>query len=80
MKAIAAKNKTLAQLKDEIKKDLWYAENITDFNDEKLKLLDWAGRRPKQKLTPPGHPSRLQVSKQGTELRACGLENTGKKW
>ena len=40
MKAIAAKNKTLAQLKDEIKKDLWYAENITDFNDEKLKLLD----------------------------------------
>ena len=44
--ATTAKDAKLAELIDGMKSDLRYAENTVDYDDEKLKLIGWAGRKP----------------------------------
>lgn len=44
-KALAVKYKELAELVLMMKKDIRYAENIVDFDDDKLRLIGWSGRR-----------------------------------
>ena len=55
----------LEELAGAMKKDLRYAENTVDYNDEQLKLLGWAGRKEPTPLTEPGQTNLLHVVKQG---------------
>jgi len=48
-----------------MRKDLRYAENTVDFDDDKLKLIGWAGRKAPSHLTPPGQTRLLEVPRQG---------------
>ncbi|MCK5270176.1 MAG: hypothetical protein KAJ46_05295, partial [Sedimentisphaerales bacterium] len=48
--ATTAKDEKLADLIDAMKPDLRYAENVTKFNDDKLKLIGWAGKKAKTPL------------------------------
>ena len=63
--ATTAKDEKLADLIDAMKPDLRYAENITKFNDDKLKLIGWSGKKAKTPLTPPGQTRLLEAPKQG---------------
>jgi len=63
--ATTAKLEALVVLAGAMKKDLRYAENTVDYNDEQLKLLGWAGRKEPTPLTEPGQTNLLQVVKQG---------------
>jgi hypothetical protein len=58
--ALKQKDAALKRLSRKVKKDLRYAENITGFDDAKLKSLGWSGRRAKHKLTAPGQPQDLK--------------------
>ena len=48
-----------------MKSDIRYAENTVDFDDDKLKLIGWAGRKAKTPLAPPGQARLLETPKQG---------------
>ena len=48
-----------------MKSDLRYAENTVDFDDDKLKLIGWAGRKTSTHLTVPGQCRLLEAVKQG---------------
>jgi len=63
--ATTAKDEKLADLIDAMKPDLRYAENVTKFNDDKLKLIGWSGKKTKTPLTPPGQSRLLEAPKQG---------------
>jgi hypothetical protein len=63
--ATTAKVVALEELVAAMKSDLRYAENTVNFDDEKLKLLGWAGRKEPTPLTPPGQTLSLNVVKQG---------------
>jgi len=63
--SVTAKNEALATLKSYAKIDLRYAENAVDFDDDKLKLLGWSGRRAKSSLKIPGQPRSLEAPRQG---------------
>lgn len=43
-----------------MKGDIRYAENTVDFDDDKLKLIGWAGRKAKTPLVPPGQARLLK--------------------
>ena len=47
--ALEAKDALLAELTDNVKQTLRYAEYITRFDDGKLRLVGWSGRKPKEK-------------------------------
>lgn len=63
--ATSAKVVALEELVAAMKSDLRYAENTVDYDDEKLKLLGWAGRKEPTPQTPPGQTPSLNVVKQG---------------
>ncbi len=63
--AQSAKDKALADLVEAMKANLRYAENITNFQDDKLKLLGWSDRGTATPLPAPGQPGLLWIAKQG---------------
>lgn len=63
--ATTSKDEALEDLADAMKSDIRYAENTVDFDDDKLKLIGWAGRKAKTPLAPPGQARLLETPKQG---------------
>jgi hypothetical protein len=63
--AYTDKDAALEALAEGMKKDLRYAENTVDFDDDQLKLIGWAGRSASTHLTPPGQTRLLEAVKQG---------------
>ena len=63
--ATTAKDEALEDLADAMKSDIRYAENTVDFDDDKLKLIGWAGRKAATPLAPPGQARLLEAPKQG---------------
>ena len=63
--ATLAKAAALDELVAAMKTDIRYAENIVDFEDDKLKLIGWSGRKAPTPLAAPGQTQLLQVVKQG---------------
>ncbi len=61
----AEKDQKLEELIEAMKADIRYAENTVNFDDDKLKLIGWAGKKAKTPLTPPGQVRLLEASKQG---------------
>lgn len=59
------KNEVFENLVEAMKSDLRYAENTVDYDDEKLKLIGWAGRHQSTPLAPPGQCRLLEIVKQG---------------
>ena len=55
----------LEDLADAIKSDIRYAENTVDYDDDKLKLIGWAGRKAATPLAAPGQARLLEAPKQG---------------
>jgi fibronectin type III domain protein len=64
-----------------MKSDLRYAENTVDFEDDKLKLLGWSGRKTPTPQPAPGQVQLLEVTQQGEGWLALQWEapNTGGK-
>ncbi|MGK7901638.1 MAG: fibronectin type III domain-containing protein [Hormoscilla sp.] len=62
-KATASKDEALVELIDSLQRDLRYAENEVNYNDEKLKLLGWSGRA-KRYSEAPGQVRNLEASRQ----------------
>ena len=48
-----------------MKKNLRYAEMTVHWDDEKLKMIGWAGRHPKTPLAPPGQALNFTCTEQG---------------
>ena len=63
--ATADKDDALEELVDAMKSDIRYAENTVDFDDDKLKLIGWAGKKAATALQPPGQSRLLEAPKQG---------------
>jgi len=63
--AVIAKREALQDLADGMRTELRYAENTVHFDDAKLKLLGWGGRRSKAPLQPPGQARSLEIARQG---------------
>ena len=47
-----------------MKSDIRYAENTIDFDEDKLKLIGWAGRKERTPLAPPCQARLLEAPKQ----------------
>jgi hypothetical protein len=60
-KAYAFQQKALAELTAALKKNLRYAENTVNFDDHKLKLIGWSGKRSARPVAVPGQTRTLQV-------------------
>ena len=52
-------------LVEALKSDIRYAENTVNYDDDKLKLIGWAGRKAATALTPPGQARLLEAPRQG---------------
>ncbi|MBA7506223.1 hypothetical protein ES706_04904 [subsurface metagenome] len=63
--ATADKDDALEDLVDAMKSDIRYAENTVDFDDDKLKLIGWAGRKAAAPLAVPGQGRLLEAPRQG---------------
>ena len=63
--ATTAKTEALEDLTEAMKADIRYAENTVNFDDNKLKLIGWAGRKSRRPLTPPGQARLLEALRQG---------------
>jgi len=63
--ATTSKDEALDDLVDAMRSDIRYAENTVDFDDDKLKLIGWAGKKAKTPLAPPGQTRLLEAPKQG---------------
>lgn len=63
--ATIAKDEALDDLVEAMKTDIRYAENTVNFEDEKLKLIGWAGRKAATALLVPGQTRLLEAPKQG---------------
>jgi len=63
--ATADKDDALEDLVEAMKSDIRYAENTVDFDDDKLKLIGWAGKKAATALQPPGQSRLLEAPKQG---------------
>jgi len=63
--ATTAKNEAREDLIEAMKSDILYAENTVNYDDDKLKLIGWAGKKAKTPLAPPGQVRLLEASKQG---------------
>ena len=63
--ATGEKSEALEELIEALKDDIRYAENTVNFDDDKLKLIGWAGKKAKTPLAPPGQARMLEASRQG---------------
>lgn len=63
--ATTAKDEALEELVEAMKADIRYAENTVNFDDDKLKLIGWAGKKVATPLAPPGQVRLLEAPKQG---------------
>jgi len=63
--ATDSKDDALEVLTDAMKSDIRYAENTVDYDDAKLKLIGWAGRKEATALTAPGQARLLEAPRQG---------------
>ena len=63
--ATVDKDDVLEDLIDAMKDDIRYAENTVDYDDEKLKLIGWAGRKAAAPLAAPGQARLLEAPRQG---------------
>ncbi|MFH1975767.1 MAG: fibronectin type III domain-containing protein [Pseudomonadota bacterium] len=63
--ATSDKDDALESLVEAMKTDIRYAENTVDFDDDKLKLIGWAGRKTATALTVPGQSRLLEAPRQG---------------
>jgi len=63
--AVTVKNEGLEDLTEAMKADICYAENTVNFDDNKLKLIGWAGRKAAALLAPPGQARLLEAPRQG---------------
>jgi len=59
------KDDALETLIDAMRTDLRYAENTTNFDDAKLKLIGWGGKKARTPLAIPGQCRLLEAPKQG---------------
>nr|VFK25091.1 MAG: hypothetical protein BECKMB1821G_GA0114241_101134 [Candidatus Kentron sp. MB]VFK29850.1 MAG: hypothetical protein BECKMB1821I_GA0114274_101224 [Candidatus Kentron sp. MB]VFK74966.1 MAG: hypothetical protein BECKMB1821H_GA0114242_101324 [Candidatus Kentron sp. MB] len=65
--ATATKQEVLHALSDDIKLNLRYAEAATNFDDLKLKLIGWGGRKERTPLTAPGRTRDLRLVERGED-------------
>ena len=63
--AIAVKNYALDDLIEALKSNIRYAENTVNYDDDKLKLIGWAGKKAPTALQPPGQARLLEAPRQG---------------
>ena len=63
--ATTAKDEALEELVKAMKSDIRHAENTVDYDDDKLKLIGWAGKKTKTPLAPPGQARLLEAPRQG---------------
>ena len=63
--ATTAKDEALEDLADAMKSDIRYAENVSNDDDDKLKLIGWGSKKAPAALTAPGQTRSLEVIKQG---------------
>jgi len=63
--AVAAKKAVFDALEDKMKKEIRYAENTVDYDNAKLKLIGWAGRKSATPQAPPGQVRSLIIRSQG---------------
>ena len=63
--ATGDKTEALENLIEAMKVDIRYAENTVNFDDDKLKLIGWAGKKAKTPLAIPGQVRLLEAPKQG---------------
>ena len=63
--ANTTKDEAFEALTAAMKADLRYAENTVSFDDDKLKLIGWAGKKAKTPLAVPGQSRLLESPKQG---------------
>jgi hypothetical protein len=63
--AVTAKTEALEEVVGAMKADIRYAENTVDFDDDKLKLIGWAGTKAAIVLQPPGQVRLLDAPRQG---------------
>jgi len=63
--ATTSKDDVLETLTDAMKSDIRYAENTVDFDDDKLKLIGWAGKKAPTPLAIPGQTRLLEAPRQG---------------
>ena len=63
--ATTSKDDVLEDLVDAMKSDIRYAENTVDFDDDKLKLIGWAGKKAPTPLAVPGQARLLEAPRQG---------------
>nr|VFJ98045.1 MAG: Fibronectin type III domain-containing protein [Candidatus Kentron sp. H]VFK00163.1 MAG: Fibronectin type III domain-containing protein [Candidatus Kentron sp. H]VFK03374.1 MAG: Fibronectin type III domain-containing protein [Candidatus Kentron sp. H] len=65
--AVAAKQAAFASLEEEMRTDIRYAENTVHFDDAKLKLIGWSGRKHPTPMKVPGQVRSLVAREQGEE-------------
>jgi hypothetical protein len=58
-----------------LKKTEFFNQEQYDFDDDKLKLLGWAGKKTATPLAPPGQVRQLEAPKQGDGWAFLGLES-----
>ena len=63
--ATTAKDDALEDLVEAMKTDIRYAENTVNYDDDKLKLIGWAGRKTSTALQIPGQTRLLEAPRQG---------------
>ena len=63
--ATATKNDALDDMVEAMKTDIRYAENTVNYDDDKLKLIGWAGRKAATALQIPGQVRLLEAPRQG---------------
>ena len=63
--AVDAKRATLHAYAEGVKTELRFAENAVNFDDAKLKLLGWGGRKSKTPTQAPGQARDLDIIRQG---------------
>ncbi len=63
--ATTDKTEALEILIEALKDDIRYAENTVNFDDDKLKLIGWSGKKAKTPLAPPGQTRLLEAPRQG---------------
>ena len=63
--ATATKNDALEDMVEAMKSDIRYAENTVNYDDDKLKLIGWAGRKAAIALQVPGQTRLLEAPRQG---------------
>ena len=64
-KAVTAKTEHLRALSNDMRRDIRYAENVVDYDDARLRLIGWGGRKPRKAMEPPGQTRELTITGQG---------------